>query len=60
MYLNLDGEKVLEMSYDKVEGWYYTDVVPSPPPLNDGDRAYVRYNKNIEKYYFENEKGEVI
>lgn len=60
MYLKLDGFKVLQMSDELVEDWHYTSASPNPPMLNIGERAYVRFDKNIDDFYFENEKGEVI
>jgi len=60
MYLNLDGFKVLQMSDNEVEGWYYTSATLNPPTVDVGERAYVRFNKNSNEFYFENEKGEVI
>jgi len=60
MYLKLNGSKVLEFKDEEVEGWYYTDKVLTPPSLTVGQRAYIRYDKDIDDFYFENEKGEVI
>lgn len=60
MYLKLDGKKVLQISEEEKEGWYFTNTTPHPPTLVVGQRAYVRFDKDIDEFYFENEKGEVI